>query len=57
MDIPYTEGLMLIVTIVVMAVSIIAWVIIDRGNRMDRLQFASAGDQAQGRIQQRKRPS
>ncbi|PNW86977.1 hypothetical protein CHLRE_02g103784v5 [Chlamydomonas reinhardtii] len=36
MDIPYQEGLMLIVSTIVMAVSIGIWIVIDAGNRADR---------------------
>ncbi|GIL81643.1 hypothetical protein Vretimale_1291 [Volvox reticuliferus] len=36
MDIPYQEGLMLIVSTIVMAVSIVLWIIIDVGNRADK---------------------
>ncbi|KAG2436411.1 hypothetical protein HXX76_006715 [Chlamydomonas incerta] len=36
MDIPYQEGLMLIVSTIVMAVSIGIWIVIDVGNRADK---------------------
>ena len=57
LDIPYQEGLMLIVSTVVMTVAIAIWAIIDHGNRMDRLQSASINDQAQPGRKQAKRPS
>ncbi|GLC74921.1 hypothetical protein PLESTF_001573300 [Pleodorina starrii] len=57
MDIPYQEGLMLIVSTIVMAVSIVLWVIIDIGNRIDKnahmavleARSAPANRQAQAR--------
>ncbi|GIL58544.1 hypothetical protein Vafri_13491 [Volvox africanus] len=57
MDIPYQEGLMLIVSTIVMAVSIVLWIIIDVGNRADKnahlavleARAAPANRQAQAR--------
>ncbi|GLI61187.1 hypothetical protein VaNZ11_003479 [Volvox africanus] len=36
MEIPYQEGLMLIISTIVMAISIVLWIIIDVGNRADK---------------------
>ncbi|PNW73671.1 hypothetical protein CHLRE_13g568000v5 [Chlamydomonas reinhardtii] len=36
MEVPYQEGLMLIVSTIVMIVSIVIWIVIDAGNRADK---------------------
>ncbi|KAG2439910.1 hypothetical protein HYH02_010539 [Chlamydomonas schloesseri] len=44
MEVPYQEGLMLIVSTIVMVVSIVIWVVIDAGNRADKLAHQAVLD-------------